>query len=140
MSKTKQIDRAKFDTLLSTWEEVYKRGLLSFWILLLLHDKKSYAYEMVEKIGQISKGSMSADEKSIYRALNRFEKIGVLQSKRENSDIGPPRKYYFITKLGECLLKRFINRNLIIFYEPEIQTCIFNMIEKTDIVGREHHE
>ena len=140
MNKSIQIDRTKLDNLLSTWEEVYKRGLLSFWILLLLQDEKSYAYEMVEKIDQLSKGSISVDEKSIYRALSRFEKIGVLQSKRENSDIGPPRKYYFITRLGECLLKRFINRNLFIFYEPEIQENIFNMINKTDIVWREDHE
>ncbi len=132
MSKTKQIDRAKLDTLLSTWEEVYKRGLLSFWILLLLQKNKSYAYEMVEKIRELSQGSMSADEKSIYRALSRFEKIRVLQSRRVNSDIGPPRKYYSITELGERLLRTFIDRNILIFYSPEIKSRIHNIIENTD--------
>ncbi len=132
MSKTKQIDRAKLDTLLSTWEKVYKRGLLSFWILLLLQKNKSYAYEMSEKIKELSQGSISVDEKSIYRALRRFEKIMVLESHQVNSDIGPPRKYYSITPLGERLLKTFINRNILIFYSPDIRSGIHNIIENTD--------
>jgi hypothetical protein len=32
--------------LLTKWEESYKKGLLSFWILLLLYERPSYPYEM----------------------------------------------------------------------------------------------
>ena len=60
MSETTEFDSTNLNTLLSTWEEVYKRGLLSFWILLLVQYKESYAYEMAEKIGEVSKGSISA--------------------------------------------------------------------------------
>jgi DNA-binding PadR family transcriptional regulator len=95
---------------------------------------------MAMKIRELSQGSISADEKSIYRALSRFEKFGILRSKRENSNIGPPRKYYFITELGESLLEEFINRNLKIFYTPEIQARIFNIIDKATINEGEQHE
>ncbi len=133
-------DEKKLNNLLSTWEEVFKRGLLSFWILLLLSKNESYAYEMAKKIREFSQGSISADEKSIYRALSRFEKFGILRSRRENSDIGPPRKYYFTTELGESLLEEFINRNIKIFYAPEMQESIFNIIDKAVIIEGEQHD
>ena len=34
------------DELLKKWEEAYKKGLLSFWLLLLLYDQPAYAYEL----------------------------------------------------------------------------------------------
>jgi PadR family transcriptional regulator PadR len=140
MSETNEFESTNLDTLLSTWEEVYKRGLLSFWILLLVQYKKSYAYEMAEKIVQVSQGSISADEKSIYRAFRRFEKAGILQSKRENSNVGPPRKYYFITQLGKRLLESFIERNLMIFYEPEIQSKIYDVLNRAVITNGDNHD
>ncbi len=60
------------NTLLLKWEESYKKGLLSFWILLLLHERPSYPFEMRSLIEEISQGTITADENSIYRALNRF--------------------------------------------------------------------
>ena len=38
------------DQLLFKWEGVYKKGLLSFWILLLLDERPSYAYEMAGEV------------------------------------------------------------------------------------------
>src|SRR3989304_7227035 len=66
--------------LLNKWEETYKKGLLSFWILLLLHERPSYPYEMSAEVARISQGTISVDDNSIYRALNRFESVGILKS------------------------------------------------------------
>ena len=63
------------DALLLKWEESYKKGLLSFWILLLLYERPSYPFEMRPLIEEISQGSITVDENSIYRALNRFEDV-----------------------------------------------------------------
>ena len=48
--------------LLNQWEESYKKGLLSFWILFSLTRRSMYAYEMKEEIVKFSQGSISADE------------------------------------------------------------------------------
>ena len=66
------------DELLIQWEQSYKKGLLSFWMLLSLSERPMYAYEMKEHIEAFSQGSISADENSIYRALRRFAKTGLI--------------------------------------------------------------
>ncbi|MGB7539786.1 MAG: PadR family transcriptional regulator, partial [Anaerolineales bacterium] len=63
------------DDLLKNWEEVYKKGLLTFWLLLFLHERPAYAYEASAAIGELSNGTILADENSMYRALNRFESL-----------------------------------------------------------------
>jgi PadR family transcriptional regulator, regulatory protein PadR len=77
----------------------------------------------------MSQGTVVADEKSIYRALKRFEENGIVQSWSENSDIGPPRRYYSLTPLGQQLLARFIERNIRIFEQPDVAAAIDSIAE-----------
>lgn len=118
----------ELDPLLLKWEGVYKKGLLSFWILLLLNERPSYAYEMAGEICRISQGTISADEKSLYRALNRFENAGIVKSQRRKSDIGPARRYYSLSDLGKDLLVRFIERNVLVFRSPEVELRIERLV------------
>lgn len=106
--------------LLNKWEETYKKGLLSFWILLLLYERPSYPYEMSAKVAKISQSTISVDDNSIYRALNRFESIGIVQSSYQQSDSGPQRRYYSLTQKGSSLLKEFIKRNILVFESPPV--------------------
>lgn len=119
--------------LLNKWEETYKKGLLSFWILLLLHERSSYPYEMSTAIKNISQETISVDDNSIYRALNRFENIGIVKSAFQQSDSGPQRRYYSLTKKGLLLLKEFIQRNILVFEMPPVAERIQAIIneEKT---------
>jgi DNA-binding PadR family transcriptional regulator len=112
------------DTLLLQWEETYKKGLLSFWLMLLMHKRPTYAYEMREAIVNISQNTIVADEKSIYRALKRFEETGLIVSEKRPSDIGPPRRYFSLTELGEQLLANCIQRNIYIFQQPAVAALI----------------
>lgn len=109
-----------FDELLATWEGNYKKGLLTFWLLLILHEREAYAFEMSTLITKLSWETIIADDNSIYRALNRFEEIGIVSSTWRESDIGPKRRYYRITRLGLQLLQAFISRNILRFNEEEI--------------------
>ncbi|HEY5271551.1 MAG TPA: helix-turn-helix transcriptional regulator, partial [Anaerolineales bacterium] len=102
----------EIDRLLLNWEEVYKKGLLTFWLLLLLHERAAYAYEINDAVQKISQGTISADNNSIYRALSRFETMGIVTSDLRQSDIGPARKYYGLSEKGVLLLGKFIQRNI----------------------------
>jgi PadR family transcriptional regulator PadR len=112
--------------LLETWEGNYKKGLLTFWILLLLNERESYAFEMSELIEGVSNGTIQADEKSVYRALYRFEKMELVQSSWRDSEVGPQRRYYRLSGKGLALLQSFIRRNILLFQKPNI----LNRIER----------
>ena len=114
------MDQETLRILLDQWESVYKKGLLSFWVLLLLHERPSYVFEMGQQLSAISRGSISADEKSLYRALRRFEAMGVVESSWQPSEVGPRRRYYALTDLGGELLRQFTQRNILIFGEPAV--------------------
>jgi len=114
--------------LLNKWEETYKKGLLSFWILLQIHQRPSYAFEMNALIEQLSQGSISAEDNSIYRALSRFESMGILSSQVKASDVGPDRRYYHLTDMGIELLRNFVERNLMIFQTSEFNRQIENLL------------
>lgn len=110
--------------LLNKWEETYKKGLLSFWILLLLYERPSYPYEMSAEVAKLSQGTISVDDNSIYRALNRFESVGIVKSELQQSSSGPQRRYYTLTDKGTALLTEFIHRNIQVFETPAVSERI----------------
>ncbi len=117
--------------LLSKWEETYKKGLLSFWILLLLYERPSYPYEMSAEVAKISQGTISVDDNSIYRALNRFESVGIVRSELQQSSTGPQRRYYSLTITGKALLSEFIQRNIQVFETPSVSERIAAVLQNS---------
>jgi PadR family transcriptional regulator, regulatory protein PadR len=121
------------DDLLLKWEEVYKKGLLSFWVLLLLHERPSYPFEMRPLIEDISQGTISAEDNSIYRTLTRFTEIGIVASEITPSSQGPNRRYYHLTEKGFHLLKRFTERNIRVFETPQVASRIESICSKNSL-------
>lgn len=117
--------------LLNKWEETYKKGLLSFWILLLLYERPSYPYEMSAEVAKISQGTISVDDNSIYRALNRFEVVGIVKSELQQSNTGPQRRYYSLTSTGQALLSEFIRRNIQVFETPSVSERITAVLQNS---------
>lgn len=115
------------ELLLAQWEETYKKGLLSFWLLLLLAQRRAYPYEMKDAIKELSQNTISADENSIYRALKRLAQSGVVDSEVQPSKSGPDRRYFFLTDLGQELLVRFVSSNILVFQHP----VVADLIQKT---------
>jgi PadR family transcriptional regulator, regulatory protein PadR len=116
--------------LLKRWEKAYKKGLLSFWVLLLLHGKPSYPYGLAEAVRDLSQGTVSTDEQSIYRVLNRFRSMGLVKSELMKSPIGPQRRYYCLTEKGTDLLREFIRRNILVFEAPSIHESVQTVLRK----------
>jgi PadR family transcriptional regulator PadR len=114
------MDEGTLHTLLEQWESVYKKGWLTFWLLLLLRERPMYVFEMGEALADVSQGTVTADDKSLYRALRRFEAMGLVESTWRPSEVGPRRRYYHLTELGVELLRRFTQRNILIFQHPSI--------------------
>jgi len=121
------MDEESLQALLEQWENVYKRGLLTFWLLLLLQERPMYVFEMGETLAEVSQATVTADEKSLYRALRRFEAMDLVESTWRPSDVGPRRRYYHLTDLGHELLRRFVQRNILIFQKPAVAARLANL-------------
>ena len=118
--------------LLGQWESVYKKGALTFWLMLMLHQRPMYAFEMGPALTRISSGTLSVDRKSLYRAMRRFEASGVVDSTWHSSDKGPKRRYYHLTPLGTELLRRFTRRNILIFQEPTVAFGLARLMQEKE--------
>ena len=64
--------------------------------LLLKGDR--YGYELVEEISK----NISISEGTIYPLLRRFRNEGYVDTYLEESQGGPPRKYYKLTASGQA--------------------------------------
>jgi PadR family transcriptional regulator, regulatory protein PadR len=78
------------------------KGVLRLLLLELLAQGESYGYELVLRLRE--HGLDSAGEGSVYPALSRLEREGLLVSKLEASRRGAARKYYRLTPAGESAL------------------------------------
>ena len=125
------MDEQVLSILLDQWEGTYKKGLLTFWLLLLLHERPMYVFEMGQALVDASQGTITADGKSLYRALRRFERIGLVESRWQASEVGPRRRYYHLTGLGTELLRRFVRRNLLIFQDPAVARGLVDLSGET---------
>ncbi|WP_018653306.1 PadR family transcriptional regulator [Actinomadura flavalba] len=74
------------------------RGVLDLCLLAVVADEPAYGYEMVRRLA--AAGLDAVAEGSIYPALGRLEREGLLESYLGESAGGPPRKYYRPTPEG----------------------------------------
>ena len=110
--------------LLSSWEETYKKGQLTLWIFLALKDGQKYVDEIKEFIENKSKNTINCEEQSLYRNLRKYEHIDVVTFENKKGNKGPDRKYYSLTKMGNELLEKFIERNIELFFSTEIKNLL----------------
>jgi PadR family transcriptional regulator, regulatory protein PadR len=81
---------------------MWLRGLLDVCLLAVIEDRPLYGYEMTRRLAEAGLDVVS--EGSIYPALARLEKAGLISSFRQPSAEGPPRKYYRLSEEGVVLL------------------------------------
>jgi DNA-binding PadR family transcriptional regulator len=46
--------------------------------------------------------------------------VGIVKSELQQSNTGPPRRYYSLTSKGKALLTEFIQRNIQVFETPSV--------------------
>lgn len=78
------------------------RGVVLLAMLRLLSKGQAYGYELVTALAAF--GLDGVGEGTIYPALNRLEREGVVVSHLVRSDKGPARKYYELTVDGRGML------------------------------------
>ena len=78
-----------------------RKGLLEFLILKIIAADKVYVAEMLKKLAATE---FATQEGTLYPLLSRMRREGLLQYEWQESEAGPPRKYYELTAQGRAEL------------------------------------
>lgn len=78
-----------------------RKGALTYAVLLLLKDGKVYSSEIIRALRS---AELIVVEGTLYPLLNRLAKDNLLAYEWQESEQGPPRKYYWLTEDGKALL------------------------------------
>jgi PadR family transcriptional regulator PadR len=78
-----------------------KRGFLQFVVLSLINQTPRYAYEIKEKVFEVTEGTFDIDRNNLYKKLRTLEHEGILKSFEKPSEQGANRKYYSLTPFGK---------------------------------------
>lgn len=73
-----------------------KKGVLELCVLSLVTKKDYYGYELVNEISK----NIQISDGTIYPILRRLTQDGYFVTYLQESQEGPPRKYYKITEIG----------------------------------------
>lgn len=80
-----------------------RKGMLEFCVLLLLSRGDAYASEIIERMKE---ARLIVVEGTLYPLLTRLKNDGILSYRWEESQSGPPRKYYALTPEGVDFLEK----------------------------------
>ena len=78
-----------------------RKGLLEFLILRIVASDKVYVAEMLKRL---STTEFATQEGTLYPLLSKMRREGLVDYEWQESDAGPPRKYYELTAKGKAQL------------------------------------
>jgi PadR family transcriptional regulator PadR len=82
-------------------ETQMRKGMLVYCVLLLCKDGKAYSSEIIQ---QLRAAELIVVEGTLYPLLNRLARDKLLGYEWQESEQGPPRKYYWLTDEGKTVL------------------------------------
>ncbi|OXM14649.1 PadR family transcriptional regulator [Paenibacillus herberti] len=88
---------------MAEWTSQVRRGILEYCVLSLIGSKPTYGYELVTMLNRWE--SLAVTEGTLYPILRRLINEKHLESFWQESDSGPPRKYYRLTPQGQQLVE-----------------------------------
>ena len=78
-----------------------RRGLLEFLILKIVAADKVYVADILKRL---SDTEFATQEGTLYPLLSKMRRDGLVDYEWQESDAGPPRKYYQLTAKGKSQL------------------------------------
>jgi len=78
-----------------------RKGLLEFLILKIVSSDKVYVADMLARLADTE---FATQEGTLYPLLSKMRREGLVDYEWQESDAGPPRKYYELTSKGRAQL------------------------------------
>ncbi|HEV8666424.1 MAG TPA: PadR family transcriptional regulator [Candidatus Paceibacterota bacterium] len=95
-----------------------RKGLLEMAVLKVVSSKAAYAADILERLNSTP---FKTQEGTLYPLLSKLRREELVKYEWVESEAGPPRKYYSLTKDGEATLKELSD------YFKTLQTAINNI-------------
>lgn len=81
------------------------KGVLEGCVLEIIGRGETYGYEIAQQLRKL--GFADVVEGTVYTILLRLEKNDFVSIEKKPSNLGPPRKFYSLTKAGHKELQQF---------------------------------
>jgi len=78
----------------------FMKGSIDSLLLCLIVQKPMYGYQLIKELAGRSEGYFNFKEGTLYPALHRLEKAGLIIGRWQMLPDGRQRKYYHITEKG----------------------------------------
>ncbi len=78
-----------------------RKGLLEFLVLRVISGSEVYAADILKRL---STTDFATQEGTLYPLLSKLRRDGLVDYQWQESDAGPPRKYYQLTAAGKSQL------------------------------------
>jgi PadR family transcriptional regulator PadR len=92
---------SKYEPFIEQSETQMRKGMLVYCVLLLCKDGKVYSSQIIKRLQQ---AELIVVEGTLYPLLSRLSREGLLGYEWQESEQGPPRKYYWLTDEGKTVL------------------------------------
>ena len=92
------------DLSFENWMTQLRKGLLELAILNTISAAPLYGYNIVRRLSDVD--HLVITEGTVYPILSRLKNSGLVETYLEESQEGPPRKYYRLTARGRHDLHR----------------------------------
>lgn len=80
-----------------------RKGVLEYCILSIIKQEEAYPSDI---IGKMKEAKLDVLEGTLYPLLTRLKNAGLLTYRWEESNAGPPRKYFSMTEDGADFYKK----------------------------------
>ena len=82
-----------------------RRGTLEYCVMALLRSGRRYGFELVRTLSDAD--GLLVSEGTIYPLLSRLRRDQLVSTSWQESEAGPPRRYYQLTAAGRRALTDF---------------------------------
>jgi PadR family transcriptional regulator PadR len=83
-----------------------RKGLLEFLILKIVSADKAYVADLIKRLAATD---FATQEGTLYPLLSKMRREELVDYEWQESESGPPRKYYRLTVKGKSQLAEFAN-------------------------------
>lgn len=95
--------RANAETYAEQLATQLRKGFLAYCVLKVCSNEPKYTSDIIQ---QLREAEMVVVEGTIYPLLSRLQKDGLLEHEWQESEQGPPRKYYKTTEFGDKVVEK----------------------------------
>jgi len=86
------------------------KGSIDSLLLCLISQQPIYGYQIIKELERKSQGYFKFKEGTLYPALHRLERAGLILGKWQSLPSGRQRRYYYITSKGNRVLAAKMNQ------------------------------